>query len=75
VVIRNVDKLGAARTKRQVKVQNKNLGYFRRNRKRMRYGTYRKQGLFIGSGTVESACKHLAKSDSRAPACAGAWTD
>ena len=58
VVIRNIDKL-RARTKQQVKVQKTNLGYFRRNRKRMRYGTYRKQGLFIGSGTVESACKHL----------------
>ena len=58
VVIRNIDKL-KARTKRQTKVQKTNLGYFRRNRKRMRYGTYRKQGLFIGSGAVESACKHL----------------
>jgi len=58
VVIGNIGKL-KARTKRQVKVQKTNLGYFRHNRKRMRYGTYRKQGLFIGSGTVESACKHL----------------
>jgi len=33
------------------------LAYFKRNRKRMRYHTFRKQGLFIGSGVVEAACK------------------
>lgn len=29
------------------------------NRERMRYDEYRRQGLFIGSGTVESACNRL----------------
>jgi hypothetical protein len=29
------------------------------NRERMRYDDYRRQGLFIGSGTVESACNRL----------------
>lgn len=33
------------------------LGYFVRNRHRMHYPLYRQQGLPIGSGTVESACK------------------
>jgi len=33
------------------------LGYFVRNRHRMRYPQYRQQGLPIGSGTVEAACK------------------
>lgn len=33
------------------------LGYLFRNRHRMRYHHYREQGLPIGSGTVESACK------------------
>jgi hypothetical protein len=34
-------------------------GYFRTNAERMRYPTYRDQGLPIGSGAVESAAKHL----------------
>jgi len=33
------------------------LGYFDRRTKNMRYGEYRKQGLFIGSGVVEAACR------------------
>lgn len=33
------------------------LGYFERNRPRMRYGEFRQQGLFIGSGVVEAGCK------------------
>ncbi len=34
-------------------------GYFRTNAERMRYSTYRDQGLPVGSGVVESAAKHL----------------
>ena len=33
--------------------------YFTNNQGRMHYDQYRQQGLFIGSGTVESACKRL----------------
>lgn len=33
------------------------LGYFEKNRTRMRYGEFRRQGLFIGSGVVEAGCK------------------
>ena len=33
------------------------LGYFNRNVARMKYGTYRKNGWFIGSGVVEAGCK------------------
>jgi hypothetical protein len=32
-------------------------GYFAKNRSRMRYGRFRSQGLFIGSGVVEAGCK------------------
>ena len=43
--------------------QRKELGnqihYFKTNRQKMRYDRYRKLGVPIGSGTVESACKHL----------------
>jgi hypothetical protein len=35
------------------------LGYLRGNRHRMQYAHYREQGLPIGSGVVESACKTL----------------
>lgn len=37
----------------------KALRYFTRNRKRMDYAEYRRQGLPIGSGVVEAACKTL----------------
>jgi hypothetical protein len=33
--------------------------YFERNSHRMRYPQFRKQGLFIGSGVIEAACKSL----------------
>ena len=33
------------------------LHYFVTNVSRMQYGTFRKQGLFIGSGVVEAGCK------------------
>jgi len=33
------------------------LGYFVRNLSRMQYGTFRKQGFFIGSGVIEAGCK------------------
>src|SRR3990170_1998629 len=32
-------------------------GYFETNAKRMRYARFRSQGLFVGSGVVEAACK------------------
>lgn len=37
----------------------KQIEYFRSNQEKMRYDEYRKMGVPIGSGTVESACKHL----------------
>lgn len=35
------------------------LGYFLNNVPRMQYGTFRAQGLFIGSGVIEAGCKTL----------------
>jgi hypothetical protein len=35
----------------------KELGYFVNNIPRMQYGTFRRQGFFIGSGVVEAGCK------------------
>ena len=37
----------------------KELGYFVRNVARMQYGSFRKQGLFIGSGVIEAGCKSV----------------
>jgi hypothetical protein len=33
------------------------LGYFVHNRQRMQYRTFRREGLFIGSGVIEAGCK------------------
>lgn len=35
----------------------KALNYFRNNRQRMAYGSYRQAGYFVGSGVVEAGCK------------------
>jgi hypothetical protein len=37
----------------------KELAYFVHNVERMQYGTFRRQGLFIGSGVVEAGCKTI----------------
>ena len=34
-------------------------GYFATNAERMRYAQFRRQGLFVGSGVVEAACKTI----------------
>lgn len=36
-----------------------NITYFSNNKERMRYNEYKEKGYHIGSGTVESACKHV----------------
>lgn len=33
------------------------IAYFEKNRERMRYGDFRRQGLFVGSGVVEAGCR------------------
>jgi hypothetical protein len=45
------------RSKEAKKVIRETLRYFTRNRSRMSYAEYRRQGLPIGSGVVEAACK------------------
>jgi hypothetical protein len=41
------------------KVRREELGYLRRNRERMHYPTYVREGFAIGTGAVEGACKNL----------------
>lgn len=57
VVIRSLAYL--AKTHPRSRVIARELAYFRRNKKRMRYAEWRRQGLMIGSGVVEAACKTL----------------
>jgi hypothetical protein len=38
----------------------KAVTYYQNNKQRMDYARYRREGYFIGSGTIESACKQLA---------------
>ena len=47
----------AAQGKAQLQAVAEALGYFERNVERMQYGTFRKNGWFIGSGVVEAGCK------------------
>ena len=46
-----------ARGRPQAAAVDAALGYFVNNVPRMQYGTFRRQGLFIGSGVVEAGCK------------------
>jgi hypothetical protein len=38
---------------------SREIGYFRDNARRMNYATFKKSGLFVGSGVVEAACKNV----------------
>ena len=50
------------------------LKYFRRNRHRMRYAALKEQGLPIGSGVTEAACKTLSNATHEEVRNAQAWT-
>jgi hypothetical protein len=55
-----VRKMGGKRLKRRRKLLIAELTYFKNQRDRMDYADYQAQGLPIGSGVVEAACKTLA---------------
>jgi hypothetical protein len=44
-------------TETQEKFLQGEIAYFEKNKERMRYAEFRKQGLFIGSGVVEAGCR------------------
>jgi hypothetical protein len=46
-----------AATRSNAQEVEKALGYFERNKERMRYGSFRALGYFIGSGVIEAGCK------------------
>lgn len=56
-VIRALKHLAAKHPRKETIAES--LTYFRKNRKRMRYAELKVQGLMIGSGVVEAACKTL----------------
>ena len=43
----------------QNKDAQREMEYLNKNKEYMRYADFREQGLFIGSGVIEAACKHL----------------
>lgn len=36
---------------------DREIGYFEKNKERMRYADFRKKGLFVGSGVLEAGCR------------------
>jgi hypothetical protein len=47
-----------SRMRRQNKeVCDREIGYFEKNKDRMRYADFRKRGLFVGSGVLEAGCR------------------
>jgi hypothetical protein len=38
---------------------DRELGYFEKNKKRMRYADFKERGLFVGSGVMEAGCRTL----------------
>lgn len=62
-VIRGLQRLGVERGLKGAKKKAlaRLCGYFRKNRQRMRYDEYLRQGYPIASGVIEGACRHLIK--------------
>lgn len=58
VVLKALEELSPKTPEGKEHVQQ-SLGYFREHEARMNYGELRAQGYFIGSGVIESACKHI----------------
>lgn len=44
-------------TEKQEELLDGEIAYFEKNKERMRYADFRRQGLFVGSGVVEAGCR------------------
>ncbi len=44
-------------TEHEKDIYEREIGYFEKNKDRMRYNEFRRQGLFVGSGVLEAGCK------------------
>ena len=42
-----------------MKDARREIGYFEKNKERMRYAAFKAQGLFVGSGVIEAGCKSV----------------
>jgi hypothetical protein len=57
-IIRAFGRLHAA-TAAQQELLLREMGYFKRNRSRMRYDRFKAMGLFLGSGVIEAGCRTI----------------
>jgi hypothetical protein len=55
-VIQAIQRL-AVSAPEQKEILEGEIAYFEKNKDRMRYGNFRRQGLFVGSGVVEAGCR------------------
>jgi len=55
-VIKAIEHLSPS-TEQGKEVLEREIGYFEKNKNRMRYNEFRRQGLFVGSGVVEAGCR------------------
>jgi hypothetical protein len=55
-VIKAIQRLVVS-TPEQKEILEGEIAYFEKNKDRMRYGEFKRQGLFVGSGVVEAACR------------------
>jgi hypothetical protein len=55
-VIQAIQRLSPS-TEQEKEICKKAIVYFQKNKERMRYDEFRRQGLFIGSGVVEAGCR------------------
>jgi hypothetical protein len=62
LVIQNIKALEKTRRKGAEELRRKLIHYYRTNRKRMMYKTFRENGLMIGSGPIESAHRNVIQS-------------
>ncbi len=44
-------------TQEEKETFEREIGYFKKNKDRMRYDDFRRQGLFVGSGVLEAGCR------------------
>ena len=57
-VVQRLRELGASEGPWQAAIQRE-IGYFQKHSGRMQYETFLRKGYHIGSGVIESACKHV----------------
>jgi hypothetical protein len=43
----------------QKETLDREVGYFCENAHRMRYATFKRMGMFVGSGVIEAGCKNV----------------